>query len=126
MTIIVMFPLSVSLINLSKSLTNPVMSRSYPMWIDVESCLYKSSKSYGVKDMSTQVVNVGSSPRNSHPLGVVRYSRRKLDDGTESFAIIVDGVVVKQGIFDGNELKIVKEVHQTLATVEEKHFHPAL
>lgn len=96
------------------------------MWINIESCLYKSSKSYGAKDVSTQVVNVGRGSRNSHPLGVVRYSRRKLDDGTESFAIIVDGIVVKQGIFDGNELKIVKEVHQTLATVEEKHLHPAL
>lgn len=42
------------------------MAFSYPIWIDVQSCLYKSSKSYGARDTNMETVNVGTSSKYSH------------------------------------------------------------
>ncbi|MFA7029628.1 MAG: hypothetical protein WC179_05095 [Candidatus Cloacimonadaceae bacterium] len=42
------------------------MGSSYPIWIDVEACIYKSSKSYGAKNTNSERVLVGTSPKHSH------------------------------------------------------------
>lgn len=55
------------------------MSYSYPIWNDVTSCIYKSSKSYGARDTSETEVRVGTSAKNSEPL--VRHVTTRRQDG---------------------------------------------
>lgn len=42
------------------------MAHSYPIWIDVQACIYGSSKSYGAKDTNFETINVGTSAKYSH------------------------------------------------------------
>ena len=42
------------------------MSRQYPIWNEVENCLYSSSKSYGNRDNGKVRIHIGSSSSNSH------------------------------------------------------------
>ena len=37
------------------------MSKSYPIWNQVQACIYKSDKSYGVKEKGVVNVKVGTS-----------------------------------------------------------------
>ena len=39
---------------------------SYPIWNQVEACIYKSGKSYGVRKDGVVSVKVGTSAKNSH------------------------------------------------------------
>ena len=42
------------------------MARSYPIWNNVEACIYGSSKSWGARDTCNVNVNVGSSATYSN------------------------------------------------------------
>jgi hypothetical protein len=42
------------------------MARNYPIWHNVEACIYQSTKSYGAQDTSKDEILVGSSAKNSH------------------------------------------------------------
>jgi hypothetical protein len=42
------------------------MAHSYPIWVEVEACIYNSTKSYGVKNTGNQTYHVGTSASNSH------------------------------------------------------------
>ena len=42
------------------------MAYSYPIWNDVQACIYKGSKSWGAKNTCDVNVNVGSSATNSN------------------------------------------------------------
>ena len=44
------------------------MTRSYPIWNDVEACIYKSNKSWGARDTCAVDVRVGTSRSNSELL----------------------------------------------------------
>ena len=37
------------------------MSKMYPIWNDVQACIYKSSKSYGVRNEGVVNIKVGTS-----------------------------------------------------------------
>ena len=52
------------------------MSRSKPIWNEVEACIYQGSKSFGAKDTSEIKTKVGSSSSNSHLLGTMKITRR--------------------------------------------------
>ena len=39
---------------------------SYPIWNDIQACIYKGQKSYGVKNEGVVNVKIGTSKDNSH------------------------------------------------------------
>ncbi len=74
------------------------MSRSYPIWIDVDSCIYKSNKSYGARDTNIQKIYVGSSGSNSHKLVELKTTKR-VENGVIIFRFSVDGKILKERKF---------------------------
>ena len=85
------------------------MSRQYPIWVEIDSCVYNQKKSYGVKNHSTQTVFAGTSSKNSHLLGSVELSHKELDNGDRAYTIKVDGIVVKRSVLrsQGEKLETV-------------------
>lgn len=62
--------------------------RSYPIWNNVTSCIYKGSKSYGAKDTGEVEVCVGTSTRNSEVL-IKHFTTRRVQG---------DNIVFKFGV----------------------------
>lgn len=82
--------------------------RSWPIWVNVEACTYKSSKSYGAKNTNAQTINVGSSASNSHEL--VKICTTRKEEGDEIvFRFGVDGKVIKTLRMDKNTHEIKRE-----------------
>tara|TARA_R110000796_G_scaffold49904_2_gene118529 strand:+ start:305 stop:565 length:261 start_codon:yes stop_codon:yes gene_type:complete len=79
------------------------MSRSYPIWNDVTACIYKSGKSYGVKDDGNVNIKVGTSASNSHDFISHRTTRKTLDNGDQEFRFFVDGVLIKRAVVSKKE-----------------------
>lgn len=82
------------------------MSRQYPIWIDVQACVYGSNKSYGAKDTNEQKILVGSSRTNSHELStIINYKKRYHHEkygSVISFRTKVDGIILNEMIFEDN------------------------
>lgn len=59
--------------------------RAYPIWNEVQACIYQSSKSWGARNAAGVTVYIGSSAANSHEFMRHCTSRRTsyLDDGRE-------------------------------------------
>ena len=74
------------------------MSKSYPIWIDVSGDNYKTSKSFGSRNHVTMDINVGSSKTNSHELARVSVHWREDDAGNRTFALALDGLVMRSGV----------------------------
>ena len=84
------------------------MSRQYPIWVEVEACIYGSGKSYGAKDTNSQSIKVGSSSTNSHDLVEFITTKREYSEYKGFKDVIVfksslDGVVLKEKIFEDNK-----------------------
>ena len=90
--------------------------KNYPIWFDTNSCAYARSggktgnKSYGVNDHSTNIMNVGTSSKNSHKFAEISQTCRELENGDLSFRLYVDGEIIKEGIVSKKDktLKITK------------------
>ena len=67
------------------------MSKMYPIWNDVQACIYKSSKSYGVRNEGIVNIKVGSSAVWSFDFVKHRTTRRML---TKEFVLCWYLVVV--------------------------------
>lgn len=80
--------------------------RSYPIWLDVTSCIYKSSKSYGVKQDGNINIYVGTGAKNSHHFGKIRLTHRNLGEGVRSYHLYLDDEIIKEATLNGNELII--------------------
>tara|TARA_R110001606_G_scaffold206249_4_gene353915 strand:- start:1019 stop:1312 length:294 start_codon:yes stop_codon:yes gene_type:complete len=92
--------------------------RSYPIWNNVQACIYDSSKSYGAREKSETTVLVGSSNSNSHAL--VRHSTKKII--TEEyiyFKFYVDDIKIKEMIFVNNNNK-AGELLETNSFINQK------
>ena len=74
------------------------MAQSYPIWIDVSGDNYKNSKSFGSRDHVAQDIKVGSSARNSNDLARVSIHMREDDAGNRTFALAVDGLVLRSAV----------------------------
>ncbi len=72
--------------------------RQYPIWNDVQACIYGSSKSWGAKMTAAVSVLVGSSSRNSHKFVAHATTHRQHDNGDKEFRFYVDGVCVKRAV----------------------------
>ena len=85
------------------------MAYSYPIYHNVQTCHYKSNKSYGGKDTSVDNIVVGSSVKNSYPIAKSITTRRFLTDSKLGkicvFKHYVDGIVLKEVIFKDNKGK---------------------
>lgn len=54
--------------------------RSYNIWIDVESCIYKTKKSYGAKETNHENIKVGTSGKYSHEFYTRSTNKRVLTE----------------------------------------------
>ena len=79
--------------------------KSYPIWNNVQACIYKSSKSWGAREQSLVDVVVGTSAQNSHSFVSHKTTHRTLEDGSQEFRFYVDGVVVKRAVIAPQKLK---------------------
>ena len=74
------------------------MSKSYPIWIDVSGDNYKQSRSFGSRDSVTMDIKVGSSKTYSNDLARVSIHMREDDAGNRTFALALDGLVVRNAV----------------------------
>ena len=95
------------------------MSRQYPIWNEVEACIYKSNKSYGAKRDSITKVRIGTSSSNSHLFVRHRTSRRELENGDSEFRFFVDDVCVKRAVVTKDKKMVVLD--ETETTNKENH-----
>ena len=74
------------------------MAQSYPIWIDVSGDNYKQSKSFGSRDSVTMDIKVGSSKTYSNDLARVSIHMREDEAGNRTFALALDGLVVRSAV----------------------------
>ena len=84
------------------------MSRSYPIWNDVNACIYQGSKSFGAKDTSTTTVRIGTSASNSEVLVTHVTTRRSEGEYT----------VFRFGVDCGMGLEVLKTMWMHTKTQE--------
>jgi len=83
------------------------MSQSYPVWNQVTACIYKSSKSYGVRQVGEVDVKIGTSGSNSFHFVSHKVTHRKHADGSRTYRFYVDGICIKEAtLTTDNELNI--------------------
>ena len=91
---------------------------SYPIWMQVRSCIYKSSKSYGIRQNGLTEVFVGSSAQNSHAFADIEITHRDMGELGKSFRLYVDGQIIKESIVKDGELRIQKQTAPTKGSHE--------
>ena len=74
------------------------MSMSYPIWVDVSGDNYKKDKSFGSRDSVTMDIKVGSSKTYSNELARVSIHMREDEAGNRTYALAVDGLVLRSGV----------------------------
>ena len=74
------------------------MAFSYPIWNEIEACIYKSGKSYGVKNTGVNQIKVGTSAKNSFDFAKIVVTHRKRNNGVRVFVLSVDGVIIKKAV----------------------------
>jgi len=82
------------------------MSRQYPIYNKVTACIYKSDKSYGVRETGEVEVLVGTSSKNSHHFVKHSTTHRIHDNGDREYRFYVDGQVIKTAILKKGESKL--------------------
>ena len=79
------------------------MAQSYPIWIDVSGDNYKTSKSFGSRDNVSLDIKGGSSKTNSNDLARVSIHMREDDAGNRTFALAVDGLVLRSAVMTADK-----------------------
>ena len=82
---------------------------SYPIWLDVFSCIYKSSKSYGIRREGKTNIYVGTSLKNSHHFGEIVITHRDLGKEGKSFRLYLDGKVMREGFVKDGKLTFTQK-----------------
>ena len=80
--------------------------KQYPIWNIVTACIYKSGKSYGVKERGEVEVRVGTSSSNSHVFVNHRTTHKVLENGDREYRFFVDDKCVKRAILPKNKYEI--------------------
>jgi len=100
------------------------MAYSYPIWHNVQACHYKSDKSWGGKDTSQDNILVGSSTKNSHTIANTITTRSFYYHDKYGaicvFKYSVDGVVIKEMIFEDNNGRAGKFIKKRSALTRMK------
>ena len=82
------------------------MGSQYPIWNKVTACIYKSGKSYGVRETGEVEVLVGTSSKNSHQFVKHSTTHRIHDNGDREFRFYVDGQVIKTALLKKGESEL--------------------
>ena len=72
--------------------------RQYPIWNIITACIYKSGKSYGVKDTGEVEVRVGTSSSNSHTFLKHTTTHRQLENGDREYRFYIDSKCIQRAI----------------------------
>ena len=72
--------------------------RQYPIWNQIQACVYKGAKSYGVREEGAVKVLVGTSSMNSHHFLTHVVTHRLHEDGSREYRFYIDGEVVKTAV----------------------------
>ena len=76
------------------------MGQSYPIWNDIEACIYKGSKSYGVRQTGKVSVYVGTSATNSHLFVNHRVTHRVDDKGLHTYRFYLNDKCVAKAEYN--------------------------
>ena len=76
------------------------MAYSYPIWNNVEACIYGSSKSWGARNTCNVNVNVGSSAKFSNHFVQHTTTKKEIKKDLLEFRFYVDGKIIKRALFD--------------------------
>ena len=74
------------------------MSRQYPIWNEIQACIYKNDKSFGAKNVSECEILVGSGKSNSHCLAHIKTTRHEYPKRIV-FKFWLDNQVVREKAF---------------------------
>ena len=80
--------------------------RQYPIWNIITACIYKSGKSYGVKDTGEVEVRVGTSSSNSHTFLKHTTTHRQLENGDREYRFYIDGECIRRAILKKGSSKL--------------------
>lgn len=75
------------------------MSRSYPIWNEIDSCIYESKKSYGIKNHGELTCYIGTSAQNSYKFFQTKVTHRKLDNNMHEYRFYIDDELVKKATY---------------------------
>ena len=76
------------------------MAYSYPIWNNVQACIYGSSKSWGARDTCDVNVSVGSSAKYSNHFVNHITTKREIEKDLFEFRFYVDNKIIKRALFD--------------------------
>ena len=74
--------------------------RSHSIWNEVKACIYKSSKSWGAKDVCDVDVKVGSSSTHSNQFVNHKTTKKEIQKDLIEFRFYVDQIILRRGLFD--------------------------
>ena len=73
---------------------------SYPIWNQVQACIYKSDKSYGVRNEGVVNVKVGTSRTYSYDFVKHVTTVKDIDKHIKEYRFYVDNNLIKQATFN--------------------------
>ena len=85
------------------------MAQSYPIWNKITACIYKSNKSYGVRERGEVEIRIGTSGSNSHHFLNHKTTHKALDNGDREYRFYVDDVLIKRALLPKGT-KIIKSL----------------
>ena len=91
------------------------MTQSYPIWIDVSGDNYKQSKSFGSRDHVALDIKVGSSKTHSNDLARVSIHMREDAAGNRTFALALDGLVMRSGVMTADKKFFMRDPRKASA-----------
>ena len=91
------------------------MAQSYPIWIDVSGDNYKKDKSFGTRDSVAMDIKVGSSKTHSHDLARVSIHMREDAAGNRTFALALDGLVMRSGVMTADKKFFMRDPRKASA-----------
>ena len=80
--------------------------KQYPIWNIITACIYKSAKSYGVRNTGDVEVRVGTSSRNSHKFLQHTTTHRLLNNGDREYRFYIDGECVRRALLKKGEYEL--------------------
>ena len=80
--------------------------KSYPIWNIITACIYKGSKSYGVKETGEVEVRIGTSASNSYTFLRHSTTHRQLDNGDREYRFYIDGQLIKRAVLHKGESQL--------------------
>ena len=80
------------------------MSRMYPIWNNIQACIYKGGKSYGVRSEGVVNVCVGTSQSNSHDFLTHITTVKRHSKNLQEFRFYVDSKLIKRAFVRNGKL----------------------